>query len=323
MARPYRLQSENCFYHITSRGNDRKKIFLSDTDFEKFLEYLVTAKEKYDFYLLAYVLMSNHYHLLIKTTGPNLSKIMHYINGSYTTYFNVKRGKSGHLFQGRYKSLVIDADSYFKELTRYIHLNPIRAKMVENPWDYKWSSYKAYIGRKREDKQIDKQEIRRYLDMTGESYKLFVLGGMSGGDEEKGEEYNIFNDVYGGFLLGRVGFIKEKLKELKIQVESDEISYRKALDVGIEPERIIEEVARIYKKKPEELITSRTRPATEKQVAIYLIRRHTGLTNGEIGKIFKMRAQAVSKAGIKIERKMKENRKIRGQVKKLISIFEG
>ena len=284
---------------------------------------LVTAKEKYDFYLLAYVLMSNHYHLLIKTTRPNLSKIMHYINGSYTTYFNVKRGKSGHLFQGRYKSLVIDADSYFQELTRYIHLNPIRAKMVENPWDYKWSSCKAYIGRKREDKHIDKQEIRRYLDMTGESYRLFVLGGMSGGDEEKGEEYNIFNDVYGGFLLGRVGFIKEKLRELKIQVESDEISYRKALDVGIEPERIIEEVARIYKKKPEELINSRTKPATEKQVAIYLIRRHTGLINGEIGKIFKMKAQAVSKAGIKIERMMKENRKIRGQVKKLISIFQG
>ena len=169
MARPYRLQSEDCFYHITSRGNDRKKIFLNDTDFEKFLEYIVKAKEKYDFYLLAYVLMSNHYHLLIKTNRQNLSKIMHYINGSYTTYFNLKRGKSGHLFQGRYKSLVVDADSYFQELTRYIHLNPIRAKVVENPGDYKWSSYKAYIGRKRKDKYIDKQEIRKYIDITGES----------------------------------------------------------------------------------------------------------------------------------------------------------
>ena len=84
MARPYRLQSEDCFYHITSRGNDRKKIFLNDTDFEKFLEYILTAKGKYDFYLLAYVLMSNHYHLLIKTTQSNLSRIMHYINCSYT-----------------------------------------------------------------------------------------------------------------------------------------------------------------------------------------------------------------------------------------------
>jgi REP element-mobilizing transposase RayT len=289
---------------------------LNDTDFEKFLEYILTAKGKYDFYLLAYVLMSNHYHLLIKTTKPNLSKIMHYINGSYTTYFNVKRGRTGHLFQGRYKSLVIDADSYFQELTRYIHLNPIRAKMVENPGDYKWSSYKAYIGRKRKDTYIDKQEIHKYLDMTGGSYKLFV-------DRMSGEEDNIFKDVYGGFLLGRVGFIKEKLKELKTQVESDEISYRKELNVGIEPDIIIEEVARRYKKNPEKLINSKTRPAIEKQIAIYLIRRYTGLTNGEIGKIFKMKAQAVSKAGIKIERLMEENRKIRNQVKKLISIFQG
>ena len=140
MARPYRLQSEDCFYHITSRGNDRKKIFLNDTDFEKFLEYIVRAK-----------------------------------------------GKSGHLFQGRYKSLVVEADSYFQELTRYIHLNPIRAKVVENPGDYKWSSYKAYIGRKRKDTYIDKQEIRNYIDITGESYRLFVLDGMSGGEEEEGE----------------------------------------------------------------------------------------------------------------------------------------
>jgi REP element-mobilizing transposase RayT len=120
---------------------------LNDTDFEKFLEYILAAKVKYDFYLLAYVLMSNHYHLLIKTTKPNLSRIMYYINGSHTTYFNIKRGRTGYLFKGRYKSLLIDADSCFQELTRYIHLNPIRANMVENPGDYKWSIYKAYIER--------------------------------------------------------------------------------------------------------------------------------------------------------------------------------
>jgi len=323
MARPYRLQAENCFYHITSRGNDRRKIFLSDTDFEKFLEYVVTAKEKYDFYLLAYVLMDNHYHLLIKTTKPNLSKIMHYINGSYTTYCNLKRGKSGHLFQGRYKSLVIDADSYYQELTRYMHLNPIRAKRVENPGDYKWSSYKAYVDRKREDQYINQEKVRKYLDMTGENYRLFVLNGMSRGDDTEGEEYNIFNEVYGGFLLGGVGFIKEKLKELKMQAESDQISYRKTLETRIASESIIEHVARLYKKKPEELMNSSIRPGTEKQIAIYLIRRYTGLTNGEIGKKFGMKAQAVSKAGIKIEKMMEENRKIRSQVNKLISTFEG
>ena len=157
--------------------------------------------------------------------------------------------------------------------------------MAENPGDYKWSSYKAYIDRKRKDTYIDKQEIRKYLDMTGGKYRLFV-DGMSGGED------NIFKDVSGGFSLGRVGFIEEKLKELKAQVESDEISYRKKLNVGIEPGRIIEEVTRRYKKNPEELIHSKARPAIEKQIAMYLIRRYTGSTNGETGKVFKMKAQA-------------------------------
>lgn len=256
-------------------------------------------------------MISNYYHLLIKTTKANLSRIIHYINGSYTTYFNVKRRKTGHLFQGRYKSLVIDADSYFQELTRYIHLNPVRAKMVKNPEDYKWSSYNAYVGRKRKDKYIDKEEIRKYLGMESKNYRFFVLNGMLTREKED----DIFRDVYGGFLLGKTQFIK--LKELKTQVESDKISSSKELHLGIEG------VARRFKKNPEDLIDSKTRPAIEKQVAIYLIRHHTGLTNGEIGKIFKMKAQAVSKAGIKIERLMEENRKIRSQVNKLISIFEG
>ena len=113
MARPYRLQGENCLYHITSRGDDRKKIFISDHDFNKFLEYLLIAKDKYKFHLFAYCLMSNHYHLFIETLEPNLSKIMQYINTSYTVYYNTKRKKTGHLFHGRFKSIMVDGDSYF------------------------------------------------------------------------------------------------------------------------------------------------------------------------------------------------------------------
>ena len=106
MARPHRLQAEGCFYHITSRGDNRKAIFVRDRDREKFLEYLLTAKEKFKFYLHAYCLMRNHYHLFFETTQPNLSRIMQYINTAYTIYYNVKRRKSGHLFQGRYKSIL-------------------------------------------------------------------------------------------------------------------------------------------------------------------------------------------------------------------------
>ena len=145
MARPYRLQDANCFYHITSRGDDRKKIFISKNDYEKFLEYLLIAKSKYKFNLFAYCLMSNHYHLFIETLEPNLSKIMQYLNGSYTAYYNTKRQKTGHVFHGRFKSIMVDTDTYFLELTRYIHLNPVRGKIVESPIDYPYSSYKGYL----------------------------------------------------------------------------------------------------------------------------------------------------------------------------------
>ena len=121
MARPYRLQIENGLYHITSRGNERKNIYLDESDCEKFLEYLVKAKERYKIYLYAYVLMSNHYHLLIETTTENLSRVMHYLNTSYTSYFNWKHKRCGHLFQGRYKSILVDKEGYFMRLIRYIH----------------------------------------------------------------------------------------------------------------------------------------------------------------------------------------------------------
>ena len=105
--------------------------------------FLKQAQGKYGYLLHCYVLTTNHYHLLIETPMGNLSRVMHYINSSYTNYINIKRRRSGHLFQGRYKAILIDRDSYLLELSRYIHLNPVRAKLVEKPQDYPYSSYSA------------------------------------------------------------------------------------------------------------------------------------------------------------------------------------
>lgn len=131
MARPLRITYPSAFYHITSRGNERKNIFRSNRDREKFLEYLETATERYNAVIHVFCLMDNHYHILIETPICNLSQIMRHINGAYTTYFNVKRARSGHLFQGRYRAILVEKDAYAKELSRYIHLNPVRAKIVE------------------------------------------------------------------------------------------------------------------------------------------------------------------------------------------------
>ena len=124
MARPLRITFPGAFYHVTSRGNERKNIYKSKRDREKFLEYLGEAHERYGAIIHAYCLMTNHYHLLIETPDANLPQIMKHLNSSYTTYFNVKRKRFGHLFQGRYKAFLVYKDDYALELSRYIHLNP-------------------------------------------------------------------------------------------------------------------------------------------------------------------------------------------------------
>jgi len=315
VARPYRLQGENCFYHVTSRGDDKKEIFTRPRDYGKFLDYVVRAKERYQCYLYAYCLMKNHYHLLIETRLANISKIMHYINGSYTTYYNIAHRRCGHLFQGRYKSIVVDRASYFLELSRYMHLNPVRAGIVEHPAEYRWSSYNGYLGGK--DNYIDVDQVRHYLGMSIREYRRFVLDGV-------GKAEDPLREVYAGFLLGSVGFIKRRLQDLEAQITSDDVSYKQALfDDRVRAKDIIRGVTAYYKISLKELLRSKTRPTTRRQLLIYLLRRYTGLTNREIGDIVDMSYSAVSKAGLAVERILEENRSIKREIKAIVSSFEG
>jgi REP-associated tyrosine transposase len=212
MARPLRVEYEGAFYHVTSRGNERGKIFFSEADYEKFLTYLREAKEKYGIVLHCYVLMTNHYHLLMETPQANLSQAMQYVNGSYTTYINVKRNRSGHLLQGRYKAIVVDRDSYLGELSRYIHLNPVRAGIVAKPEDYPHSSYKAYLTSKKDD-LVSTETLLELVgggkDKARRRYRAFVEAGMGRELENPTEK------VYGGMILGGTEFIKETLGKLK------------------------------------------------------------------------------------------------------------
>ncbi len=139
MARPLRIEYAGAFYHITSTGNERKDIFNNERDFERFLTYLETAVQRYKAVIHVYCLMSNHYHLLLETPMGNLSQIIRHINGAYTTYYNTKWQRAGHLFQGRYKAILVEADEYAGELSRYIHLNPVRAGITDRPEaDFFW-----------------------------------------------------------------------------------------------------------------------------------------------------------------------------------------
>ncbi len=315
MSRPYRLQGENCFYHITSRGDDRKSIFISGYDYQQFLKYVSQAKKKYHFYLYAYVLMSNHYHLLIETTQPNLSRIMHDINSAYTIYYNKKRNRCGHLFQGRYKSILVDKDNYLLELTRYIHLNPVRAKMVSRPEEYTWSSYQGYLKRAG-DGVVDKEQVKKDIPLSGERYQQFVM-------EVTGEKATPFKDVYAGFILGKTKFIKEKLKYLKEVVTSQDFSYKGYITEQIGIEEIGQIIAEKYGKSIEELRQLKKHPVKEKKIAIYLLKRYSSLSNAEIGTHFGLSYSAVSKAVSSVEKQMTEEKGFRKEVEELISHFKG
>lgn len=148
----------NKLYHIICRGNNQQKIFRYKRDYRYYLLLLKKAKQKYNFKIFAYVLMPNHIHLMIERGDSSLSKIMHEVNTAYASYFNKKYKRSGHLFQGRFQSIIVNKESYFWELSRYIHLNPVRADLASRPEDYPWSSYLVYFY-DREDYLVDKMEI--------------------------------------------------------------------------------------------------------------------------------------------------------------------
>ena len=145
MARPLRIEFAGALYHITSRGNARNAIYSTDGDQQQFLTLLQNPIQRYDWYCHAYCLMDNHYHLLIETNSPTLSKGMKYLNGTYTQYFNRQHHRVGHVFQGRFKAILVEKDSYLLELARYIVLNPVRAQLVRSANHWPWSSYRATI----------------------------------------------------------------------------------------------------------------------------------------------------------------------------------
>jgi REP-associated tyrosine transposase len=311
MARPLRVEYEGAFYHVTSRGNERGKIFFSDGDYEKFLSYLRDAKEKYGFVLHGYVLMTNHYHLLMETPEANLSKVMHYLNGAYTTYINVKRKRNGHLFQGRYKSIIIDRDGYLGELTRHIHLNPVRAGIVLKPEEYPYSSYRAYMKQQKDDlvsTEVVLQLVGGGEDKAQRRYRAFVEAGIGR------ELENPTKDVYGGMILGGTQFVKETLRKLKDEyLGKTEISHRRTLKSAEMSDEIMEKVARRYQISTEEILEGSHREA--RKVAVYLLKKHTGMANRTIGERFRgLGYSAVTKIHRRLEEAMRKNRRLRSLV---------
>lgn len=189
MARKPRIHFAGALYHVIARGNQRQKTFRSSPDYTYYLELLGRYQQRYGFRLYAYVLMSNHVHLLMEVGSTPLSKIMQGLQQSYTLYFNRKYRLVGHLFQGRYKAFLCDRDSYLLELVRYLHLNPVRSRLVKDPALYPWSSHSAYLGKASgKHKAVQTEwvlsQFSRHRSEAVKRYRRFVLEGTAEGHRE-------------------------------------------------------------------------------------------------------------------------------------------
>ena len=202
MARPLRIEYDGALYHVTSRGNDRKPIFKEDSDRELFLSSLAQVNERFHWICHAYCLMNNHYHLVIETPDGNLSKGMRQLNGVYTQTFNKRHGRVGHVFQGRFKAVLVQKDSHFLEVCRYVVLNPVRAKTVRHPRQWKWSSYCETIGMASAHDCLTVEEILSHFGLrkaiAQEKYCEFVQAGIG--------SPSIWDDLEAQSLLGVEGF---------------------------------------------------------------------------------------------------------------------
>ncbi len=214
MARPLRIEYPGAVYHVTSRGNEKKAIFRDDQDKDTFLKTLHKVNDRYNWLCHAYCLMDNHYHLLIETPDANLSIGMRQLNGVYTQTYNRRHTRVGHLFQGRYKAILIQKESHLLEVSRYIVLNPVRAGIVEMPEEWKWSSYSSTAGREKAHLCLNRGWIlSQFYDRK--EYRKFVNAGI-------GAE-SIWKGVKAQNLLGEEGFIDELIDYIKGEKDVSDI----------------------------------------------------------------------------------------------------
>jgi len=327
MARPLRIQYPGAVYHITCRGNARTVIYKDDKDRKAFLEILTESQKIYNIQIYSYVLMSNHYHLLIETPKGNLSKYMSHFNMRYTSYHNRRHKKSGQLYQGRFKSILVDKDTYLTMLSRYIHLNPVRIKgMKKMPYKekmkylkkYKWSSLPGYIYKR------EKQEFVDY-SLVLEEY---------GGDNKKGRrayadiisidassgQMEVKDKIVGQSIIGKEDFIEEVLdRYLNNKPDMrEQPSLRELHGLRVKDE-IIDAIKEETGKDLDEIKKSK---GIERNVLMDLLYRAGGIKGAEIGRLLEVDYSTVSQCRKRLRDKLKKDKRLKhivGRIEKKLS----
>jgi putative transposase len=320
MSRPLRLEYPGAVYHITCRGNERRSIFKDNQDRESFLDILVQSQKIYDIRLFAYVLMDNHFHLLLETPLGNLSQFMRRFNITYTSYFNRSHNRVGHLFQGRYRSILVEKESYLSELSRYIHLNPVRTKEKESKppeekWDYlvnyTWSSLKGYLAKKNKEPFLEYSLV--LADFGGDdspgrrAYRKRIK-------EDLSDKLEIKKKVVGQAILGEDHFIKWVKETLDPKRRDRECPGLNELKRYKAVEEVLEILSQETGKTIEEV---RVKRHPLRPVFMDLLYRAGGLTGIEIGKIFGVDYSTVSQTRKRLALRMEKDQVLRKEVDRI------
>lgn len=304
MTRPLRIEFPDAYYHVMNRGRGYQDIYQNEADFELFIQTLREACAQFRIEVHAYCLMNNHYHLLIKTPFANLGRAMRHINGVYTQRYNRLKKTDGPLFRGRYKAIVVDSDEYLLHLSKYIHLNPLEAKIVERLEDYPWSSYLTYVGKKLVDNFIITNEI--YGQLSGcsnksQSYYDFMNNGCMNDDIKR-----FYGEKDWPVVLARKSFLTKITPE-----HSVEVSKKQHQPFTISLNEITLGVAKFYKVNLSEIVTKqrgRQMLNEPRKLAMYIAHQFTHFTVSEVATFFGLSHYGgITSAKFHVAEKIKNN----------------
>jgi putative transposase len=294
MTRAWRIEYESALYHVLSRGNERRDIVFDDKDRRMFLDTLGEMSERFEIDVFAYVLMDNHYHLLFQTRRANLSKSMQWFGVTYTRRFNLRHNRSGHLFQGRFKNMLVENDGYLLQLSYYIHRNPLRAGMVRRLASYKWSSYPAYAYGKNIPEWLNTDVILSQFINFEDKYGAYREKAQSYSKEEQ----RLWEDLRHGLFLGSKKFTEKIKKRYLPAVPHMEMPSQKQLNKNVDAHTVFFKAAKVLNCNPQLYrISARIsdRDKLDRDLLIYLLWQTGHLTNRQIGEKFGLTYSAVSR----------------------------
>ncbi|MEW6359117.1 MAG: transposase [Planctomycetota bacterium] len=301
MARPLRIEIPDGVYHVTSSGLEKRRIAADDADRENWTELLGAVCRRFDWRVFAWALMDNHFHLFLRTPHADLSTGMHDLNSGYASRFNGRHRRSGPLFQGRFKGILVERDYHYWELTRYIHLNPVRAGLARDPEGYAWSSCRCYFEERGAPEWLAWEEALgehgRSLREARRRYRKYLAEGISSRAKSPLEE------ARASTLLGSADFLGKMGEWLRDRTPERDVPAARELGAAISVEEIERAVCRAYGISPEALRRRGSRGNEARGAAIYLSRGWTRLRGEELGAYFGgIKGQAISNTVAKISR---------------------